>query len=387
MKKYIILIPIILLLTGCYNYREINDLAIVSGLSITSNNNKIKLTAEVVNSRKEQDASSSEEPAYIIYTSEASSLQEAIIKMVNESPRKMYLAQLEILIIDEKIAKNNLQDILDFFARDPESRSEFKVLIGKSEDILEITTPLEKISSENILDRLTANNNYLGTASLLTYHEFISTILNPNIELCIPVISSIGNTKEGEKKENITETKNNSSSKIDSMAIFKNNKLTGYLTTKESLTYNIITNNTKNYFIKNNYSNNQFIIHKILNSKTNLKYNSKTNEIKINIKGKSALAEVNYNTNLENLENISKLQKDLNKEIEKLITNSINNIIKNYNSDIFGFKDYIYKSNPKYYNKIKKEYYQKTFPTLKITVKSNIQGIEKGNLNGGVYSE
>lgn len=386
MKKYL-LIPIILLLTGCYNYREINDLAIVSGLSITTNNNNIKLTAEVINIKKEQDASSSEEPAYIIYKSEAPSLQQAITKMINESPKKMYLAQLEILIIDEKIAKNNLQDILDFFARDPESRSEFKVLIGKSDDILEITTPLEKISSENILDSLTTNNNYLGTSSLITYHEFISNILNPNIELCIPVISEKGNTTKGEEKENISKTENDASSIINNMSIFKNNKLIGYLTEEESLTYNIINNNTKKYFIITNYQNNQFIIHKILNSKTNIEYNQNNNEIIITIKGKSSLAEVNYNTNLENLENISKLQKDLNKEIKTLIKRNIKNIIKEYNSDIFGFKDYIYKSNPKYFKKIKNTYYQETFPNLKITIKSNIQGIEKGNLNGGIYYE
>ena len=62
MKKILFIIPLILLLTGCYNYREINELAIVSGISITKEGNDIKLTTEVINPKKEQDASSGEEP-------------------------------------------------------------------------------------------------------------------------------------------------------------------------------------------------------------------------------------------------------------------------------------------------------------------------------------
>lgn len=162
MKKILFIIPLIFLLTGCYNYREINELAIVSGISITKEGNDIKLTTEVINPKKEQDASSGEEPEFITYTKKAKSIQEAIRKMIQESPRKMYGAHIEILIIDEKIAKKDLMDILDFFARDPEIRREFKVLIGKNDDILKITTPLEKISSQNIRDSLENNSKYLG---------------------------------------------------------------------------------------------------------------------------------------------------------------------------------------------------------------------------------
>ena len=123
MKKMIFIIPIIFLLTGCYNYREINELAIVSGVSIRKVDDEIELTTEVINPKKEQDASSGEEPEFIIYTSRAKSVQEAIRKMIKESPRKMYGAHIEILVIDEGIAREYLMDILDFFARDPEIRS------------------------------------------------------------------------------------------------------------------------------------------------------------------------------------------------------------------------------------------------------------------------
>lgn len=385
MKKILFIIPLILLLTGCYNYREINELAIVSGISITKEGNDIKLTTEVINPKKEQDASSGEEPEFITYTKKAKSIQEAIRKMIQESPRKMYGAHIEILIIDEKIAKKDLMDILDFFARDPEIRSEFKVLIGKNDDILKITTPLEKISSQNIRDSLENNSKYLGYANVVTYHELISNVLNPNKELVLPVISLKGNQKEGEEKENISDTANKANPYLSGMAIFKNNQLKGYLTEKEELTYNMLTNEAKNFFIRTNNKDNQYVVHKIIHFSSKMEFNKNAKEIEITLKGNAAIAEVNEKIDLENLNEVSNLEKELNKELKKTVEDSIQNIKNKYNSDIFGFRDLIYKTDPKYYKEINKDWYKGIFQNIKVNVKVEVKGKEKGSLNRGVY--
>ena len=397
MKKMIFIIPIIFLLTGCYNYREINELAIVSGVSIRKVDDEIELTTEVINPKKEQDASSGEEPEFIIYTSRAKSVQEAIRKMIKESPRKMYGAHIEILVIDEGIAyeKSTLinaklrkhlddVDILDFFARDPEIRSEFKVLVGKSDDILKITTPLEKISSENIRNSLENNNKYLGFANVVTYHELISNVLNPNIELVLPVLSMKGNVNLGEDKENISNTSVKATSIIDGMAIFRNNKLIGYLTEEESLTYNILRDSVKNFFIRTSGHDNEYIVHEIIRLSSKMEFDKNKNEMKITLTGKSAISEVNEKIDLENLEEVSKLEKELNQELKKMVERSILSIQKKYNSDIFGFGDVIYKSYPKYFQKIKDEFKQDGFQNMKVNVSVKIKGQEKGNLNRGV---
>ena len=384
MKKMIFIIPIIFLLTGCYNYREINELAIVSGVSIRKVDDEIELTTEVINPKKEQDASSGEEPEFIIYTSRAKSVQEAIRKMIKESPRKMYGAHIEILVIDEGIAREYLMDILDSFARNPEIRSEFKVLVGKSDDILKITTPLEKISSENIRNSLENNNKYLGFAKVVTYHELISNVLNPNIELVLPVLSMKGNVNLGEDKENISNTSVKATSIIDGMAIFRNNKLIGYLTEEESLTYNILRDSVKNFFIRTSGHDNEYIVHEIIRLSSKMEFDKNKNEMKITLTGKSAISEVNEKIDLENLEEVSKLEKELNQELKKMVERSILSIQKKYNSDIFGFGDVIYKSYPKYFQKIKDEFKQDGFQNMKVNVSVKIKGQEKGNLNRGV---
>lgn len=385
-------IPIFLLLTGCYNYREINDLAIATGISISkTENNQYQLTVEIVNPKKQQDTSSSNEPDFIIYTAKGQSIQEIFRKLIKESPQKIYSAQLEIMILDESLAEEDLKNVIDFFARDPEIRSEFYVLVGKESKILETITPLENLSSKNILDSLKANNNYLGIANLVTYHELMNNFLNPRIELALPSIEIVENESipenEGEKIENIGSTQSEVSSVLSNIAVFKENQFLGYLTEEQSKAYNFAMGNIKTVLIKTNYENDQFVVNELIHTSSDTEVDVDKNKVTIKIKAKAAISEVKYDCDLTKEETIQKIQKDLNKTVENSIENSIYDIIQTYNSDIFGFQDLFYKKDPKKYKTIKDTWYEKIFPNLEIEVKSDIQIFEKGNLNGGSYHE
>lgn len=387
MKKLLLLIPLLLLLSGCYNYRELNDLTIVSAISINKIDDKYDVTAQVVNPKKEQDTSSSNEPDFITYNSEGKSIQEAFRLIVKESPKKMYGAQMQILIIDENIAKENLKDILDFLARDPEIRKEFYILIGKSKDILEILTPLDNISSQNIMDSLKANNKYMGYSNLITFNDLISNFQNDNIEIALPSIEIIGNENKGDEEENLESTKSEASVVLSNIGVFKDNKLVGYLTEKESLAYNFVMNNITNALITTNYPNDKYIVNEIIESSTKTEAKPKDNKINIKIKGKAAISEVNYDIDLTKEKNVKKLEKDLNKKIEKFIKKSIKDINNKYNSDIYGFEDLYYKSDYEYFKKIKDKWDSEIFKNIKIDVSSNIEIVEQGNLLGGLKNE
>lgn len=387
MKKFLLLIPILFLLTGCYNYRELNDLAIVSGISIDKEGEEYILTAEVVNPKKETDASSGKEPGFIIYTSKGKSLQEAFRKVVKESPKKLYGGQIDILIIDEDTAKSALNSIMDFFARDPEVRSEFYVLIGKSENVLEITTPLINISSQNILNSLESSNKYFGTANLITYHELINNYLNEKQEIALPTIETIGNEETGQNIENMENTTSESTSIISNMAVFKNNKLKGYLTEQDSIFYNLVMSNTQTFLVRSEYGKDEYIINEVIEASSNMDANVKKKKITISIEGKAAISEVNYKCNLDEEKTIEKIQKKLNEDIEKKVKSMIKTVQQEYNSDIFGFQDLFYKTDVYAYKEFKDDWYNNIFKELEIDVKSNVTIFEKGNLIGGIFDE
>jgi spore germination protein KC len=253
MKKILVIIPILFLLTGCYNYRELNDLAIVSAISLSKNKDNFEIVVQIVNPKKEQDTSSSNEPDFVTFKSEGKSLQEAFRLIVKESPKKIYGTQMQLLIIDEDLAKDGIKDILDFFARDPEVRNEFYVLIGQDKDILEILTPLDNVSSQNITESLEANSKYLGYTNIVTYNDLLSNYQSDLVELALPSIKLMGNADNGSEEENIENTKADASVVLGNIGVFKNNKLLGYLSEEESLAYNFITDNVTGTIITNNY--------------------------------------------------------------------------------------------------------------------------------------
>lgn len=386
MKKLLLIIPMLFLLTGCYNYRELNDLAIVSGIGISMVDDEYEVTLEVVNVKKEQDTSAANQPEFVIYTSKSKSIQEAFRKVVKEAPKKVYTAQVDILIIDESVARDEISGIVDFFARDPEVRSEFYVLVGKEEDILEITTPLVNVSSTNILNSLESDNDYLGTVNLVTYHDFVSNYLNENIEIALPSIEAIGNKVEGENIDNIEKTADEATGILSTIGVFKDNKLIGYLTEEESVAFNLAMGNVNTTLIKTEYDNDEFIINEIIKVDSKVDATPKDNKITISIGGKATISEANYSGNLNKSKTIQNIEDDLNKKIEEMIKENVNNIIDKYNSDIFGFADLYYKTDAKYFKEIKDKWYDEYFNNIEIEVKSNVNIFEKGNLNGGLYN-
>lgn len=386
MKKLLLILITLTFLTGCYNYRELNDLAIVTAISIGKEKDNYNIAVQVVNPKKDQDTSSSNEPDFIVYKSKGKTLQTAFESLVKESPKRMYKTQMQILIIDEKMAKKNIKEVFEYLARDPEIRNEFNVLIGKNDNILETLTPLDNLSSQNILDSLKASSKYLGNTNLLTFNELLSDYQNEKTEMAIPAIklSSEFNKDNKNTEKSLEKTTTNPAIVLDNISVFKDNKLTGYLSSKETISYNFIKNNITLTTIKKDYPNNKYIAYKILKSKSNLEVTPKKHTITLSIKGNAEINEATYNIDLSKEKNIKKLEKSLNKRLEKMITSSFNSTREKYNSDIYGFEDLYYKKDPKYYNKIKKDWDSKEFQKIKLKVKSNIKIVEQGNLLGKI---
>ena len=69
MKKIILLLIPILLLTGCHNYRELNELAIATAVEVDKIDDKFHLLVQVANPKNQNDASSANQPQFVTYES------------------------------------------------------------------------------------------------------------------------------------------------------------------------------------------------------------------------------------------------------------------------------------------------------------------------------
>lgn len=389
MKRIKFLILLLPLLSGCYNYRELNELGITTAVSIDYKDNNFYVIAEVINPIKQQDASSSNNSPFINYNSSSSSLQDAFRKVVLESPRQLYAAQLEIIVLSEEVVNNHLEEVLEYFARDPEARTEIKIIVAKTEDstkAITLQTLLTSLSSSNIIKSLDLQSKVLGMDYPVTLNELLNMYIDPYLEVVLPSMTLYGNYEIGDEKENITTSSPKAIVKIDGSTITKDNKILGYLDLEESKILNLINGKLKETIIKMNYYDG-YIIFEPNRIKVSRELDIKNNIIKINISGYSKTKEIQSNIDLKDPKEVEKLNKALNMELEKKITDTFNSIREKYDTDVFGFQELYYRTNYKYFKENCTNWYEDIYPKIKLEVKANVRLYEKGSTLGGLRYE
>ena len=313
------------MLTGCYNYRELNDLAITTAFGIDKDENGYNMTFQVVNTKKSSSQDNdSGNPKIIVYEQTGKTTQEAARKIILESPKRVYANHVVLLVIDENIAKEGIENVLDLLFRDAESRKQYMVLISKgttAKEILQTLTPLEAINGEDILKSIIADSEYYGMSEDITLESLMESLINSKKEIILPSIKLIGNKEISSSKENIESSNTSAKVILGEMAIFKNNKLVGYATEKESIALSYIRGKLNNTIVTMECPNNKdkYFSVELIGVKTKKKASKNKLEVTLDITGNGSIAEIYCDYNLEKIKTIDTLEKNL----EKHITNEI----------------------------------------------------------------
>lgn len=390
MKKIIILILPLLLLTGCYNYRELNDLAIATAIEIDKVDDEFKLLVQVANPKNQNDVSSSNQPKFVTFEATGKTLQEAFRNIIKESSKKIYGMHIQLLVITENIAKEDLDSMLDFLFRNTEIRKEFYVVVDTTQNddkLLKILTPVTNLSSQSIIDTLETNNKHMGVSNLVTFNDLMDIYLDEKKELVLPTISMVGNYEEGKSEENLESTEVDANVILGNMAIFKDEKLIGYLDKEQSIIINLLKNETTDALITHECAENKYSTEELTIEKSDIKIDLDKLKVTINISGSGHIAEYDCEGDLRKEETIKKINNNLNEYIKKTVKETIESINSKYNSDIYNFRDIIYKQDPKFYAKIKDNYYEKVFNKLTYEIKVDFTLQGKGNIVGGTYEK
>lgn len=387
MKKIRILLflGIIFMITGCYNYRELNQLAITSAIGIDKKGDEYEVSIQVMNTQKQgsDSNSSGDQPKFITYKEKGKTLQQAFRNIVLEAPRRLYANHINLLIISEEVAKEGIYDVLDLFFRDSESRKQFSVIVSrnsKSNDVLEILTPLETLNAKNITDSLIADNQFLGVSEVITFEQLMASYLNEKTDIILPSIEIVGDVKEGESSENIQRSSPTTKVILSGYGVFKDDKLEGYLSNQESINLSFVRNKIENTIVNYKCDSHNYMAIEVVNSKTEVSASDNKPEVKIKISGNANINEMNCKLDLTNNKTISDISKKINKQIERQIMSTIQKINSDYNADVYGFEDLFYKKNPKYYKQLKSKYQDDFLSHIEVKVEAHINLFSKGNL-------
>lgn len=372
-KKNIILI-ILLLLTGCWNYRELNDYAIVTGMAIDYVDNQYEVSLLFSSSKKSEKEQDS---IITIYSDKGDTIYEAIKKISLSIPKEIYISHLSTVIISEDLARNGLNPVLDYLLREPQSHQNFYIIISKdskAKDILSVLSPMADYSSQNITSTIKITEQLQGRITNANFNKFVSKIIQKGINPISNSITLIGDKKNGTKKEEQENSITSAQTKLDTIGIFKDDVLIDWANTDESIGINMLLGDVKVLYFDLPCKDKKTVI---TTNSYKIKNTINKNKIIVNISSKGMINEVGCNIDLQDSKVIKKLQKEAKNKMEEYAYKAINKS-KNLKTDIFGYGNIIYKKYPKYFNSI--EDWNDYFPNLDIVVNIDFKLQEKGAL-------
>lgn len=385
MKKFVLIIItlfILLISSGCYNYKEINDMAIVSSIGIDKDNKNDKyiVSAQIMNSKESED---SEDSQITVYTKEGDTVHEALRNITLKSPRKLYGNHLSKIVLSEEVAKEGIDNILDIFNRITEVRNEFIITIvkeDKASDVLKVLTTTESIPAEYVKLSLKIADKTSGLTYATKLDEFISLYLKKGIDPVVPVLKIDKKEKKGTTINNITTTNPISKIVIEDLAVTNKGKLETYLKNEEVIGYNFLRNQIQKMIIpvkcddENNYASIS-----ILKNKTKSNATKKDNKyiINFNINSEAIITEYNCRKDLTDEKVIKELEKDTEKKIKRYIKKSLNKQ-KETKGKFLGLERIIYLDYPKYKNE---DYSVKYNVNVNLVRKGEIRNSVKGENN------
>lgn len=367
MKKLLLIILIFsLFICGCQSENEINNLSIVNAIGIDIDDNEYKVSIQILDVNKTTNDEQEKLNKSITYTSKGSNISEALNNITLKSPKSLYLGHLELVVISEKLAKSNISKITDYFLRNSNISKNFTMLISKDctpEDVLNILESDSNFPTGNILGSIEVSSTSEGTSNNIKFIQFMQDLTSEGKNPILPTI------KKNDKDKLI----------IDNVALFKNQKLKGYLNSDGNIAYNFITDNIKSSNINYKCDKNNYIGINITKSNTKMKSSIKNNKpiIYLNVSANAEIIEVNCSSGIDDL---SKVKKEVENKIKNMINNVIRNTKEDYKSDIFGFGQNIYKNHLSYWKKIKKEWEDKYYPDLEVHTNVEVKLDNQGSI-------
>jgi len=377
-SKLKVLFPVIfsvLFLAGCWDVKEVNDLAIVIATGIDQiEDNQIEVTFLLYvpnpsgGSSGEQTGSS--QNTYAISTT-GDTFSDAITELETKVPRRIFWGHSNMFVFSSELAKNGLVEQTDFIVRTVEPRGQAQIYIseGQAKPLLE---KFIKLNIAELFSKL-PKDQYLKSVTL---KEMAGMLVNHSQAGVIPVSSTNEINTATEKIEAFA---------VNGSAIIHHGKLVKILTgdmdvgshwivfPKTDVPISLSPEGTKGKI-------SAVSIRKSYKYLPKIKDGNWTMEIKV----KAELQILQNTTNLDIFKQpiIDQLEKEFNEKIKTDINLFLDQVHTNLNADVFHFYEAFHRKYPEESTKEKQNWDQK-FGNIEVTVKvdTNIKNTGVTNLH------
>lgn len=358
-KKLMIILIIcsLQLLSGCWNYREVNDVNIVTGLAIDYDNKAKQyiLSTEIIDFSVEGGHGE-------VISIRGKTVFDAIRNMISKSGKKLYFGHSKVFIISKEVAEKGLVPIMDLIFRDAELRSDVWVLISDktaASDILNVAiAELEAVNSFHLENNM-QSQKYLSKIYTIPQWRLVQDIYAEGISPAVPLVK-------------LSKRDGSLGTEVKGTAVFRGDKMVGIMDEHETKLFLMIkqTNQLGLWIIESiNKEEKYKVALEMFGCNTDISIIPTQNgpKVLVDIQSYTGVGEVGSTLDIFEKSAFEELEKQSEMQIKQDTEDLIRKMQIEYQSDIFGFGKLIKKRMPEYW-KENKDDWNGLFSRLEIEV-------------------
>lgn len=348
--------------SGCWNYREIDKVAIAAGVALDRGvNHKYQLTIEIIDVSGGKDTNIKAKAITI----EGDTIFDAVRNAISIAGKRVYWSHAKVVIISKEIAADGILDILDWFNRDDETRADMHILVSRADSagiVFQAMKATEEVKSFD-LDNIIESERSLSKTPYIQIWEVTNHVIQKGIDVALPAIDLI--EKNGEK-----------TALIAGAAIFKKDKLIGFINEEESKDLLFVQDQIKGGVIVDGNKENEKeaeVSLEITRSKTVKKPVIDRSDIKMDVKIETEVSidEVKGDKDFSEEEGRLSLESDTENMLKKRIEAFIKKVQSEYGADIFGFGAQLRQDKPRVWDSVKGDWDNK-FRDIRVNVSAKV---------------
>jgi spore germination protein KC len=359
-------------LTGCWNYRGLNEMDIVTGLAVDRDTETglYQLTFEIVDIH-ESGKDGGIGAKYV--ESEGETLFSAIRNSKKRLINKLYGGNLQALIISNQIAQQDgVAVILEELLRDGEPRETLSVVISQEEtarEILQTQGIDSKIIAYEIHDMIREDSQVTASTKYLPLYKSYNAIRGKGKALVLPVVRSVLNGED-------------TVAEMNGIALFRDDKMIGYQTSENTMYYLFIVDEIESGALSFPVTSpNESVSLEIKKSKTNTKVSFENGQImvELSISLKLNIMEIKSQLSISQPQHREQLELLTEQFIIQRISIFFYETQTQTGTDIFGLGSLLYQKDPDLWRAVEDDW-QELFQSASLTIEAQADIVSAGVL-------
>lgn len=388
--RLLLLCAAFLLLAGCWNRVELNEIAIISATGVDWVDGEWVLSNQIVIPKAISTQTGDNKTAAVnVFSTKGDNFRMAVSKASQEMSRRLYFSHNQIVIIGQEAARKGVSPLMEVYLRNHDSRETVSVFLskGSARRMLEQLIPLEDIPGAAI-QRMIANEEMSSSAlKQMTIHNVLMELLDSAKATSIPGLVIAGSSESTDRVDMMGKTSTPSKVRLSELGLVLEDKLVGWINEEQSRGVMWLTDHvdktTVSFGCSGEDEGGKGSSARIMKASTKLKPVHRNGKwlMKIKVEAQGTLLEYDCEGDLSKPKQVEQTEKLLEEEIHSIMMGGWE-AVRKHKADVVGFGSAIHKHYPKQWRKASphwKELFPRTEIELNVKMRLSSTGMSGKN--------